>query len=315
MRALLAATGTRAYLVSIFSGDREYVRADWPSPQQFNHAIVAIAVDESMARGATSIIEHPSLGRLLVFDPTDEFTPVGELPATEQGSLALVVSPQTDRLERMPMAPRGYDRLTRSIEGTLEAGGALSARVTERSRGVRAADERAAAKMLEAATYREVIQRQLAAAMPAARVTNVVTETVSEPGEFALTIDVTASAFAQPMGNLLLVKLPFGVGDPPPEPQVSARRTPMAVQPRFVDESLRLQIPAAFTVDELPQPVMIDSPFGRYTLTYTKERDRLLAHRVLEVPPQTIAVREYGGLVQFLAQVRAADTTPVVLAR
>ena len=42
MRAMLKAVGITAYPVAIFSGDPDYVREEWASPQQFNHAVVAI---------------------------------------------------------------------------------------------------------------------------------------------------------------------------------------------------------------------------------------------------------------------------------
>jgi len=42
LRAMLKAIGIDAFPVSIYSGDPEYVRANWPSPQQFNHCIIAI---------------------------------------------------------------------------------------------------------------------------------------------------------------------------------------------------------------------------------------------------------------------------------
>ena len=38
MRAMLKVVGIESVLVSIYSGDPNYVRADWPTPQQFNHA-------------------------------------------------------------------------------------------------------------------------------------------------------------------------------------------------------------------------------------------------------------------------------------
>src|SRR5262249_9446865 len=41
MRALLKAAGIDSYEVVIYSGDRQFVRPEWPSPMQFNHAIVA----------------------------------------------------------------------------------------------------------------------------------------------------------------------------------------------------------------------------------------------------------------------------------
>ncbi|HSO75562.1 MAG TPA: DUF3857 domain-containing protein, partial [Blastocatellia bacterium] len=62
MRAMLKAIGTQSYLVCIYSGDPFYVRQEWPSPQQFNHCIIAVKVgDETQA---ATIVSHPSLGRL-----------------------------------------------------------------------------------------------------------------------------------------------------------------------------------------------------------------------------------------------------------
>ena len=86
MRALLAAVGIPSYLVSLYLGDRSYVRAEWPSPQQFNHAIIAIALPAMPARHA-SAIDHPALGTLVMFDPTDEHTPFGELRSTSKAVL------------------------------------------------------------------------------------------------------------------------------------------------------------------------------------------------------------------------------------
>ena len=57
MRAMLRVVGITAFPVSIYSGDPDYVRAEWPSPQQFNHCIIAIKVSDD-TKGST-VIEHP----------------------------------------------------------------------------------------------------------------------------------------------------------------------------------------------------------------------------------------------------------------
>ena len=95
MRALLKVIGIPAYLVSIYSGDRSYVYPDWPSPQTFNHAIIAVKIPDSME--FLSVVRYPTLGRLLIFDPTDPDTPVGQLPEQEQGSYALICAGKQGR--------------------------------------------------------------------------------------------------------------------------------------------------------------------------------------------------------------------------
>ena len=69
---MLKAVKIEAYPVLIFSGDPTYVREDWASPRQFNHCIIAIRVGNETK--APTVIEHASLGRLLIFDATDDNT-------------------------------------------------------------------------------------------------------------------------------------------------------------------------------------------------------------------------------------------------
>src|SRR5258708_16305854 len=99
MRAMLKAINIQGYLVSIVAGDPSYVRAEWPSPQQFNHCIIAIRIGDGTQ--APSVANHPTLGRLLIFDPTDDNTPAGDLPQHEQGSLALVIAGDAGALLKM----------------------------------------------------------------------------------------------------------------------------------------------------------------------------------------------------------------------
>ncbi|MGH9799875.1 MAG: DUF3857 domain-containing transglutaminase family protein, partial [Blastocatellia bacterium] len=86
MRAMLKSLGIESYPVIIYSGDPNRVLPEWPSPKQFNHCIIAVKVGD--ATEAATVIKHSQLGRLMIFDPTDDDTPVGDLPDHEQGSFA-----------------------------------------------------------------------------------------------------------------------------------------------------------------------------------------------------------------------------------
>ncbi|HSE20336.1 MAG TPA: DUF3857 and transglutaminase domain-containing protein, partial [Pyrinomonadaceae bacterium] len=56
MRAMLKVVGITSIPVSIYAGDPDYVRADWPTPQQFNHCIIAVKVSD--ATQANTVIQH-----------------------------------------------------------------------------------------------------------------------------------------------------------------------------------------------------------------------------------------------------------------
>jgi len=99
-RAMLKAVGITAYPVAIYSGDRTHAREDWPSLGSFNHAISAIRVGADTQSPA--VLDHPKLGRLLFFDPTDPYVTLGYLPGHEQGSLALLGAGDDGGLVRIP---------------------------------------------------------------------------------------------------------------------------------------------------------------------------------------------------------------------
>src|SRR6185295_326089 len=130
MRAMLKAVGLKAYLVSIYSGDPTFVREEWPSPQQFNHCIIAVKVSDETQ--SPTIVTHPTLGRLLIFDPTDDNTPVGDLPGHEQGSFALIVAGEAGALLKMPVTPPEANRLERDAYVTLGSDGTITASLQER---------------------------------------------------------------------------------------------------------------------------------------------------------------------------------------
>jgi hypothetical protein len=61
MGAMLKAAGIPSYLVIIYSGDRTHVHKEWPSPSQFNHAIIAI---QTQPGTPGPVINVPQLGHL-----------------------------------------------------------------------------------------------------------------------------------------------------------------------------------------------------------------------------------------------------------
>ncbi|HYZ86220.1 MAG TPA: DUF3857 domain-containing protein, partial [Bryobacteraceae bacterium] len=129
MRALLKAHGIDSYLVGVFSGDRDFVRRDWPSPMQFNHAILAVRVPDGV--DSQAILSHPKLGRLWIFDPTDPYTPLGQLPLEQQGSFALVVAGAQGDLVKLPMMGPEQNHIETEITGSIQPGASLKTRLVQ----------------------------------------------------------------------------------------------------------------------------------------------------------------------------------------
>jgi hypothetical protein len=313
MRALLAAVGIRSYLVSAFSGDRDYVREAWPSPQQFNHCILAVVLTEKPPAGA-AVVDSPGHGRLLFADPTAEFTPIGTMPRVEEGSLVLVAAGDGGALVRLPDATADEHRVERVVDGAVTPDGAFAASIRETSRGQAATSERGATANLPPADYQKWLEEWVSREIPAARVSEAAHRDADDV--FELSLRVAAAGYAQVMQDRLLVfKPPFSLTRRLPALSGRTRTEPVVLEASQVSDTLRVDVPSGFALDELPQPASIDSPFGRYRLAARQDGGRVVVERSLTLARATVPVSDYAALRAFVDKVRAADTSPVVFVR
>jgi hypothetical protein len=314
MRAMLRAVGVESLPVLIYASDRTRVREEWVSPGQFNHCIVAVRV--SPETKAASVIEHPALGRLLIFDATDPSTPVGDLPDDEQGSLALVAAGEGGSLVRMPVTPPEENMLRREVEAGLAADGSLTATLRERREGQSAASARRAFKGLAPADFNKAVERWIASGAAGAKFTKIEPSDAHAEGRFALDVELTAAQYAQSMQNRLLVFKPavFSRGG---SVRLSGekRKYPVVLEAEAFSETVRIKLPAGFDVDEVPDAVRVDSDFGTYTATYEVKDGQLVFTRKLVQRAATIPPEKYGDVRAFYARVYASEESPVVLAR
>jgi transglutaminase-like putative cysteine protease len=313
MRAMLSAVGITSFIATAYLGDRDYVREEWPSPQQFNHAILAVVLAETAPAGA-AVVDTASHGRLLFVDPTAEHTAVGSLPSGEEGSLVLVVAADGGPLVRLPDSVPGAHRLERIVEGSVTAAGAFAATVRERNSGDEASAERAAATGLPPADYQRRMERYVSAQIPSARVTEVAHH---EDGDaFEVAMRVSAAGYAQLMQNrLLILKPPFGSTAVLPSLSGATRRQPVMLEACERAQVFRVEVPAGFAVDELPQAASVETPYGQYTLSARQEAGRVVVERRLTLQRATIPAADYAAVRAFVDQVRAADTSPIVFVR
>jgi hypothetical protein len=314
MRALLRALNIQSYPVLIFSGDSTYVNETWVSPGQFNHCIIAVKVSDE-TKGPT-IINHQALGRLLIFDATDDNTPLGDLPEDEQGSFALIAARELGSLVRMPESPPESNSVDRQIEATLSAAGDLNAIVRERATGQRAVDYRREFRNLSRGNYVKRIESRISRGATAAQVSKVEPTDRSSEGRFDLDLEFSAFAYGQLMQERLLVFKPAllarleslflteGV-----------RRHPIVLDAYVFAETVRVKLPPGFVVDELPDPIKVDGAFGSYKTTYEVKDDELWFTRTLAQKAGTIPAADYQPVRSFFERIRVAEQSPVVLVK
>lgn len=313
LRAMLKSIGITAYPVAIYSGDRNYVSASWPSPHQFNHAISAIAVSNDVKQAAVG--EHPKLGRLLFFDPTDEFTPVGSLPEYEQDSFALVVDAKAGGLMKAPAAKPDPRSWSRSVEATLTADGGVSGTVKEERTGEASGRLRARYKGWPADVYKRTVERWISSGVRGAIVQNLKTEDHAE--SISWSAQFASPRFAQMPQEQRMIIFRAGVIQLLDVARFTekTRKHPIVLSSDAVSESATVTIPDGYQVDELPDPIKLDSPYGRVEASWQSEGKTVKFSRRIAIQAATVPAADYAALKRFLDIASGASEAPVVLVK
>ncbi len=125
--AMLRSVGLPAYVALICAGSQTDIARDLPGMGEFNHAIVCVN-------------GNPPLW----LDPTDNYTPAGQLPLSDQGRWTLVVSHYVTTPIKTPVADYHQNRSSKLVEYTLADGGSCRVRENLREPKAPAQDESAA---------------------------------------------------------------------------------------------------------------------------------------------------------------------------
>jgi len=313
MRALLKAAGVESYLVIIYSGDRNFVREQWPSPQQFNHMILAIRVSD--ATNAPTVIASAA-GRLLLFDPTSVTTPMGDLPWFEQGSWALLCAGPQGSLLKMPATRPEANLMEVTVEGTLSGAGDLSASLSSMRTGQSADLERAQHFYGTADQFRAELERTLARTVKGPAISNLDVQDAFEENAFRLKLQFVSPGYGQLMQQRLLVFSPSVLEPPGPTfSHISKRTEPIVLRAAVYRKHARMKLPPGFTVDEMPEAAHMDSDFGRFSLTFSQQADELVVDEELTTQAVTLPADDYARVKKFFDQFDGADQQRAVLVK
>jgi len=314
MRALLKAAGIESYAVAIYARDRQYVRPEWPSPFQFNHVIVAVRV--SPETKLPSVIDHPKLGRLLIFDSTSQVTPVGNLPEDEQGSYALVIAGADGDLATMPVLPANLNRIESTADGQLKPDGSLTAQLRRQFFGQSASYLRHVSMFDQHDELKRTFETSLSDRLGGMSLDRIEPADRMADDQFQLNMDITVKQFGHVLQGRLLMVAPGTLARSaqyrfPARP----RSAPIRLDAELFQDSVSIALPAEFKVDELPDPMHVASAYGFFSAKWKAEGNRILFEQSLEVKYSIAPAAEYAKIRAFFDKVESARNSSVVLVK
>lgn len=314
MRALLKAAGIESYPLSIYSRDRQYVRPEWPSPWQFNHAIIAIRVSPETVM--PTVLAHPRLGRLLVFDPTDSHTALGDLPDNEQGSPALVDARAEGELIQMPLLPPEASRIESQVQAQMDGDGRLQSRLAIQYFGQSASSLRGLASREGDKELRRVFERAFTRRLGGVTIKTFAPTDWAAEGRLELAVELGSDQFGQLMQGRLLVFKPGAIVSggyylfPAKE-----RKLPVKLPAGVRKDSVTIKLPAGFKIDEMPEPVQLRSPYGAFQTRWSAKDGEVSFEQSLEVKDTLAPASDYARLREFFDAIAANQQAPVVLVK
>jgi hypothetical protein len=317
MRTMLRQIGVDSYHV-VINTERGSVTRDMPAHHGFNHAILALKLpDDVKDPSLIAVIEHPKLGRILFFDPTDHLTPFGQIRGPLQANYALLVTPDGGELVELPQQPSAMNSIQRVAKLALDANGMLKGDVEEVRLGDRASAER---WRLHSATNSadriKPIESLLAGSLSSFHIVKasiVNFERTDQP--FGLNYSFQSDKYAKNAGPLLLVR-PRVLGNKSSGilETKEARKFPLEFDgPSRDTDSFDITLPPGYEVDELPPPMDVDYSFASYH-SKTEANGRTLHYsRSLEIKELSVPVSKMEELKKFYRIIATDERNTAVL--
>ncbi|HTV83510.1 MAG TPA: DUF3857 domain-containing protein [Acidobacteriaceae bacterium] len=313
MIAMLDAVGIRATWVAV-DHRRGVVNPAAPSILA-DHVIIAIRIPAGYQNPLLQAVVTAKTGqRYLIFDPTNQWVPIGQLPDYEQGGYGLLVAGTDSQVIQLPVLNPNLESTDRTANFQLAADGTLTGEVTMQRYGALADDWRDALEMDSEKDQRQLIERFLQNDLSTFTLGTESAENIlalEKPLE--LHYEVTAPLYAKQAGNLLLVR-PRVLGSDGWSLIDKPRRYPISFPGvETLTDTFNLRIPPGYTVDDVPDPVNVDAGFATYRSEVKAEGAVLHYQRELVLKQVTLPPSDYAELMKLNAAITTDENSDAVL--
>jgi hypothetical protein len=304
----------------LVNSERGAISGSTPPNLGFDHVILAIHLPAGIdGPRLLALATHPKLGRILFFDPTDTYTSLGELSGPLQDGFGLLVTADGSELVHLPVLPATTSSLQRTAHLTLDGSGTLRGDVREVSTGDVAALARAEVDVASQNTDQiKPIESEMAEAFPSFTLTGATIRNLhahDQPLEWHYNFEV--QRFAEASGDLLTLRprILGSEGSGLLETKEARENDIEFEGPRTDTDLFEVTLPAGYIVDDMPQPLDIDSPYAAYHTKVEVAGHVLRYTRTFTIKQTSVPVAQAAQLKQFYRNIAGDEQTLVVLRR
>jgi hypothetical protein len=274
---------------------RGVARKDLPS-SLFNHVILAIEFPSGTDTSKyLSTVLSKSGQKLLLFDPTDSYTPLGQIGSHIQDRYAMLVTQAGGEVIHTPVLDADINHLVRRGTFSISPEGGINGNVTETRAGEHASNSRGVLHSSNEQERTQSVERGVSRSLSTAKVQNIKLEAVDQRNTDLITrYDVSSDRYAQVTGPLMLVR-PRVLGHLSLVLEKKERKYPIELTSTSRDDDeYTIEIPAGYAIDDMPEPIKAESSFGTYESHIQKDGSKIIykrtfISRALEIPTDKIA--------------------------
>ena len=317
VRSMLREIGVDSYYVLI-NHERGSVTGEMPTHNGFDHAITAIKLPDGLTDPSLiATVQHPKLGRILFFDPTNDLIPFGQIGGYLQANYGLLVTPTGGELIELPQQPSMMNSIQRTAKLTLDPTGTLRGDVKEVRLGERASSERWRLRTVTKDVDRlKPIEELLGSSLASFHLTHASLINFQQTDQpFGFNYSFESPNYAKTAGNLLLVR-PRVIGNKASglletkEP----RRFPIEFEePTRDTDTFEITIPSGYVVDDIPPPVDADYGFASYHSKTVVSGNVVDYTRTFEVKELSVPVSRAEELRKFYRIIASDERNTMVL--
>ena len=316
LSAMLAQIGVKSYYIIVNATRGVVTRDSPPSPGGFNHMILAIALPEaSYSKAMPALFEHPTLGHLLIFDPTNDFVPFGQIPPYEQDNYGLLVGEKGGELIHMPLSAPEANGVIRNARLKLLPDGTLQGEIEEKYTGFNAMLGRMFLQNESENDRKKIIERLVGSSLSNFQLDHYELINASDiDQDLIIKFNFSAAHYAKNAGSMLLVR-PRVLGElaGPWDPN-KPRHYAYDFRAPFLDRDIvEISLPEGFKVDELPDPAKVTFPFAEYASKTESSGGVLKYTREYKQTATQVSMEHIDELKKFFSQINLDEKNMAVL--
>jgi hypothetical protein len=216
----------------------------------------------------------------------------------------------------MPITPPEFNAWNRSTDVKLLPDGSISGTIRERVTGQESSYARRFYRSVSNADFNTAIERWLSRGATAAHLVKLTPTDKQADAGFDMDVEFAAPRYGQIMQDRLMVFKPAITNRTNSIYLTEKTRShPVMLDSNSFTERATFVLPAGFVVDEVPTPVNLTTPFGKYSTQYEVKDGKLLFTRSLIMTRTSVPVEKYGEVRDFYSKMLEAEQAPVVLMR